>query len=100
MSLDPFRTTQWSCVAVVAMGMMPWALLVGSLLVRAIDSASPLTMSVVTWVVLLVPLWVAWFGALAWRHRNETAAPALIMAAPILLITALFMLIPSSVASP
>lgn len=96
----PCRLTQWSCVAMVVLGLLPWALLVGALVLKAIDSTSPLALSIAAWIVLLVPMWVAWFGAIAWRQRHETVVPAVIMAAPVLVITTLFMLIPNGAAAP
>jgi len=95
MSRAPCRVTQFSCVAMVLFGLLPWALLVGGLVLRAIDSRLPLTMSVVAWMVLLVPLWVMWFAAAAWSKRDETAAPAVMMAAPVAVVMALFLVIPA-----
>ncbi|MEQ1717469.1 MAG: hypothetical protein ABL907_16075 [Hyphomicrobium sp.] len=100
MSRTPCRLTQLSCVAMVALGLLPWALLVGALLLRAIDSTLPLTMSLLAWVVLLVPVWVGWFAVIAWRQRDETALPAVLMAAPFVVVTAMFMMLPSGVAAP
>ena len=96
---SPCRLTQVSCIAMVALGLLPWGLLVGALALHAIDSSVPVTMSVVVWLVLLVPMWVAWFGSVAWRKRHETAIPAVVMAAPIVVITALFFMLPSGVAA-
>ena len=83
MPRTPCRFTQMSCVAMVVLGLLPWALLVGALMLHAIQSPVPLTMSVVTWLVLLVPVWVIWFAIVAWRKRNETVLPAVLMAVPI-----------------
>lgn len=96
MSRAPCRVTQLSCVAMVLFGLMPWALLVGGLLLRAIESRLPLTMSIVAWMVLLVPLWVIWFALAAWSKRNETAKPAVMMAAPVAVVMALFLVIPAA----
>ncbi len=98
MSRAPCRMTQWSCVALVVLGLLPWALLVGSLLYRAVNSQLPITMSVIAWLVLLVPMWVAWFAISAWNQRHETAVPAMIMAAPVVLVTALFLALPAGAA--
>lgn len=100
MSRVPTRLTQLSCVALVVAGLTPWTLLLAGLHVRAIDSTIPLTMSIAVWMVLLVPLWVLWFAVTAWDKRNETALPAIIMAAPVALVTALFLVIPAGSALP
>ena len=97
---NPCRLTQFSCIAMVALGLLPWGLLVGALALHAIDSSVPVAMSVIVWLVLLVPLWVALFGTVAWRKRHETALPAVMMAAPILVITAVFLMMPPGIAAP
>lgn len=94
MSLAPRRLAQLGCVAIVIAGLAPWASFTGRMLVKAIESHQPLTMSVVAWVVMLVPLWVAWFAMSAWSRRNETAMPAMLMAAPLVVVTALFLTVP------
>lgn len=95
MSLTRHRLTQVSCVAMVLVGLLPWAFLAGGLILRAIDSRQPLTMSVAAWIVLLVPLWVMWFAIAAWARRDESALPAVVMAAPVAVVTGLFLVIPS-----
>ncbi len=97
MSRAPRRLTQISCVAMVVFGLLPWAFLTGGLILRAINSQQPLTMSVAAWMVLLVPLWVMWFAAAAWSKRDETAMPAVLMAAPVAVVVALFLVVPAVV---
>jgi hypothetical protein len=94
------RFTQISCIAVVVLGLLPWGLLVAALLLEAIDSHLPLTMSLAAWAVMLVPLWVSWFAIVAWRKRHETAVPAVLMALPSTVVTAWFMLMPVAAALP
>lgn len=96
MSRAPRRLTQISCVAMVVLGLLPWTFLVGGLVLRAINSQQPLAMSVIAWIVLLVPLWVIWFAAAAWSKRDESAAPAVLMAAPVAVVLALFLVIPAA----
>lgn len=96
MSRAPRRLTQLSCVAMVVLGLLPWTFLVGGLVLRAINSQQPLAMSVIAWIVLLVPLWVIWFAAAAWNKRDESAAPAVLMAAPVAVVLALFLVIPAA----
>ncbi len=93
------RLTQAVCIALATLGLFPWALMCGALMIRAIESRLPLTMSVVAWMAMLVPFWVLWFGAIAWSKRNETAIPAMIMAAPLVICMGLFMLIPETAAA-
>jgi len=45
---------------------------------------------------MMVPLWVLWFGMIAWRQRHESAVPAMVMVAPLLICAALFMLMPEA----
>jgi len=97
MSRSPRRLTQISWIAIVVFGLLPWALLTGGLVLRAIASHQPLTMSVAAWMVLLVPLWVMWFAASAWSKRDETAIPAVVMAAPVAVVMALFLVVPAVV---
>ncbi len=96
MPRSPCRLTQWSCVALTVLGLLPWALMCGALVYRAIHSPVPLTMSVVAWVAMLVPLWVIWFGSIAWHKRHESAFPAMVMAAPLVMCTAVFLLMPAA----
>jgi hypothetical protein len=91
---SPRRITQFSCLAAVVLGVLPWVLTLTAVTVYAIESSGPLPMMVVAWLVLLVPLWVAWFGAMAWRQRHETAVPAVVMATPPVLVAALFFMLP------
>ena len=99
MSLDRNRLTQISCIAMVLVGLLPWGFLTARLVLRAIDSHLPLTMSVAAWMVLLVPLWVVWFAIAAWAKRDESTLPAVLMAAPVAVVTALFLVVPG-VAGP
>lgn len=94
------RVTQFSCIAVVVLGLLPWGLLVGALLLEAIASPLPLTMSLAAWAVALVPLWVTWFAIVAWRKRDESALPAVLMALPSSVVTAWFVLMPVAAAVP
>ena len=96
----PCRLTQMSCIALVMLGLLPWGLLVGGLMLEAIDSSLPLTMALAAWLVLLVPLWVLWFAIVAWRKRNESAVPAVLMAVPSVVVSALFMLMPLGATLP
>lgn len=95
MPQSPFRFTQWSCVVLTMLGLMPWATTAGSLVYHAIESPVPLTMSVAAWLAMLVPVWVAWFGALAWSKRNESAVPAVVMTLPIVVCIGLFFVMPA-----
>jgi cytochrome bd-type quinol oxidase subunit 2 len=90
----PNRITQWSCVAITAVCLVPWALLVGTLVIRAIDSRQPLAMSLFAWIVLLVPLWVIMLAVVAWQKRDESERPAVLMALPLVAISALFFMLP------
>ncbi len=90
----PYRKTQLFCIVLVVVGLLPWGLLSAALMLEAIDGAVPLVMSVAAWLVLLVPLWVVWFAVLAWRRRNETAMPAVLMACPSVVSSALYVLMP------
>ena len=94
----PCRLTQLSCIAFVVLGLLPWGLLVGALTLDAIGSSMPLAMSLAAWLVLLVPLWVSWFAIVAWRQRNQSAFPAVLMAVPCAIVMAWFMLLPAAAA--
>ncbi len=100
MSLVLARTIQISCIGLVALSALPWMLLAGSMLLKAVESTSPLAMSVAAWLVLLVPLWVAWFAAAAWSKRDETSAPAVLMALPLPFVAVLFMIVPAATVLP
>jgi hypothetical protein len=100
MPFTPRRYTQLSCIMMVVLGLLPWALLVGALMLQAIDSSQPLAMSLFAWLVLLVPLWIVLFAAVAWRKRHETAVPAILMAVPSVVVTALFMVLPPGTVLP
>ena len=93
----PSRMTQYVCVAITVAATVPWVLLVGALLIRAVDSSQPLTMAIIAWLVMLVPMWVAMLAAIAWKKRNETERPAVIMALPPLGISALFFFMPATI---
>ena len=97
MSHAPCRLTQLSCVALALGGMLPWGLLIAALTLRAIDAPVPFPPSLIAaCVVAMLPVWVAWFAVLAWRRRNETALPAVLMALPSAIVTALLMLLPAA----
>lgn len=100
MSLSQFRVVQLSCIALVVLGTLPWLLLASAMLLKAVQSTSPLAMSVAAWIVLLVPLWVAWFAVAAWSKRDETPAPAVLMALPLPFVGMLFMLVPHATVMP
>lgn len=96
MSRAPCRLTQLSCVLLVVLSAAPWAWLSGDLVLQAIHSRLPLTLSVAAWLVMLVPLWVCWFALIAWQRRHESSAPAIVMAAPLLVVTTAFLLMPQA----
>jgi membrane protein DedA with SNARE-associated domain len=87
-------------VATTLLGFLPWGLVVGAMTLQAIESPSPLTMSVVTWLVLLLPLWVAWFAVVAWNKRDETAMPAVLMALPAIVATVMLLAMPVAQSAP
>ena len=90
------RLTQASCSLLVLLSALPWASLTGDLLVQAVHSRLPLTLSFAAWLVMLVPIWVCWFAVIAWQRRHETSAPAIVMAAPLLVVATAFMLMPAA----
>lgn len=100
MSSSPCRVTQLSCLATTLLGMLPWGILVGAMTLQAVESHSPLTMSVATWLVLLLPLWVGWFAIVAWNKRNETALPAVLMALPAIVATVMLLAMPVAQSAP
>jgi len=85
---------QVSCAAIALLGFLPWAVVLAEALLQAIESPLPLQHSLLAWLVLLVPLWVLWFAIVSWRKRNETVMPAMLMAAPAVLITLLAIAMP------
>ena len=91
---SPSRKLQVICLLVACIGFAPWALMFSRTVLRAIESEQPLAMSVAAWLVLLVPVWVVWFGIIAWRDRNATVAPAVLMALPALIIGGVRLLMP------
>lgn len=100
MSRTPCRITQLSCAVTAALGFLPWGLLLAAATLQAIESPDPLTMSVAAWLVLLVPLWVLWFAVVAWNRRHESAMPALLMAAPAVVVTAMLLALPIAQSAP
>lgn len=100
MSPSPCRITQLSCLATTLVGVLPWGIVVGAMTLQAIESSSPLTMSVVTWLVLLLPLWVAWFAVVAWNKRHETALPAVLMALPTIVAIVMLLAMPVAQSAP
>ena len=81
-----------SAIAVVP-GFLPWSQLADNAVHGAIHSEqAALTLSVVAWLLLLLPLWVAWFALRAWEQRNVSCLPAVLMAVPSLLVTAITVL--------
>lgn len=100
MSRVPRRFTQLACAFVVLLSALPWAWLTGDLLVKAVHSRVPLALSLAAWLVMLVPIWVCWFAVIAWQKRHETSAPAIVMAAPVLVVTTAFLLMPAVSVSP
>lgn len=96
MSRVPRFYTQFACVFLVLLSALPWVSLTGDLLVQAIHSRVPLTLSFAAWLALLVPFWVCWFAVIAWQKRHETSAPAVVMAAPLLVVTTAFLLMPAA----
>lgn len=100
MSRGPCRITQLSCLAATLLGVLPWGLVVAAMMLQAIESSSPLTMTVATWLVLLLPLWVAWFAVVAWNKREETALPAVLMALPTIVATVMLLAMPTAQSAP
>ena len=90
----PSRLLQIACAVVAVIGFAPWAFMFSGTVLRAIESERPLAMSVAAWLVLLVPVWVIWFALVAWRQRNASVTPAVLMALPALIITGLRVLHP------
>ena len=90
----PSRYLQIGCAIVAAVGFAPWAMTFARTVLTAIESETPLAMSIAAWLVLLVPVWVIWFGLLAWRERDASNTPALLMALPAVLIAGLSLLRP------
>lgn len=93
-SLAPSRRLQIGCAIVALIGFAPWALMFSGTVLHAIESDKPLAMSVAAWLVLLVPVWVIWFGLVAWRDRDASTTPAVLMALPAVLITGFGMVLP------
>jgi hypothetical protein len=90
----PSRRLQIACAIVALFGFTPWTFMFSGTVLNAIESERPLAMSVAAWLVLLVPLWVVWFALVAWRERNATVTPAVLMALPALIIAGLHALLP------
>ena len=78
----PSRYLQIGCAAIALLGFAPWALVFAGTMLGAIESQSPLAMSFAAWLVLLIPVWVIWFAIMAWRDRDVSAKPAVLMAIP------------------
>lgn len=96
----PSRIVQIGCALAVVVGFLPWCLMVAFTVLGAIESTSPIAMTIAAWATLLVPVWVAWFATLAWRQRNISARPAVLMALPVLLVTAIVLALPFSSFAP
>lgn len=96
----PSRITQVSCATAGFVGLIPWGFLTPSLINSSISSATPLTMSVATWLVVLVPIWVGWFAVMAWDRRDVSSVPAVLMAVPAIVVTALLIALPLAVGEP
>ena len=94
MAPAPSRKLQIACAIVAVAGIAPWALTFSGSVLRAIESEQPLAMSVAAWLVLMVPVWVVWFAVVAWRQRNASATPAVLMALPALIITGARVMLP------
>lgn len=90
----PSRVLQISCAIAALLGFLPWGLMFADTVIGAIESRSPLLMSVAAWFILLVPVWVIWFAIVAWRERNVSIKPAVLMAIPGLLFAALAVTVP------
>ena len=97
---SPSRKLQIACAVVAFIGFAPWALMFSRTVLRAIESEQPLAMSVAAWLVLLVPVWVVWFAVIAWRDRNATVTPAVLMAMPALIIGGVRLLLPFAASGP
>ena len=91
---NPSRRLQFACAIVACVGFAPWAFMFSGTVLNAIESEQPLAMSVAAWLVLLVPIWVIWFALVAWRERNATVTPAVLMALPALIISGMRLLSP------
>lgn len=100
MSSTPCRFTQFSCVATAVVGFLPWGIVMAAMTLQAIESPAPLMMSMAAWLVMLLPLWVVWFGIVAWNKRHESIMPALLMAMPALLVTAIVFALPVAQSAP
>jgi hypothetical protein len=98
-SAAPSRILQICCAVAAVLGFLPWGRMFGDTVFQAIESPSPLAMSLAAWLVLLVPLWVVWFAILAWQNRNVSVRPAVLMALPAVVITALVLALPSMTAT-
>lgn len=96
----PSRFLQVACAVIALLGFAPWALVFAGTMLGAIESKSPLVMSVAAWLVLLIPVWVIWFGIVAWRDRDVSAKPAVLMALPGVLFTVLAMTAPFMTVMP
>jgi hypothetical protein len=94
MAPAPSRKLQVACAIVAFVGLAPWGLMFSGTVLHAIESEQPLAMSVAAWLVLLVPVWVIWFALVAWRDRNATVTPAILMALPALIIGGVQLLLP------
>lgn len=90
----PSRFLQIVCAMIAVIGFAPWALVFAGAVLGAIESRSPLVMSFAAWLVLLIPIWVIWFAIVAWRDRDVSAKPAVLMALPGALCTVLAMTTP------
>lgn len=90
----PSRALQIGCAVAALVGFLPWGIIFDGMVLGAIESHAPLTMSVIAWFVLLVPVWVLWFAFLAWTERDVSARPAILMAIPAVVITALMITLP------
>ena len=100
MTRTPCRITQLSCAVTALLGFLPWGLLLAAATLQAIESPAPLTMSFAVWLVLLVPIWVVWFGVVAWNKRHESVMPAVLMAVPAIVVTAMMLALPIAQSAP
>lgn len=100
MTPAPSRFLQIACAVIALLGFAPWALVFAGAVLGAIESKSPLVMAIAAWLVLLIPVWVIWFGIVAWRERDVSAKPAVLMALPGALFTVLAMTTPYMTAMP
>ena len=92
--LQQLRIVQLLCAAVAVIGFLPWGQMLAGTIGRAIESNAPLMLSVAAWLVLLVPIWVLWFAVVAWHQRHVSARPAVLMAVPAVVVTALLVALP------